>query len=42
MTPSSGSAGYEVLAVRYGTRVTRKSEVFLHFDLYGEPDAAPC
>ena len=39
MTPSSGSAGYEVLAVRYGTRVTRKSEVFLHFDLYGEPDA---
>jgi len=29
----------EVLAVRYGTRSTRKSEVYLHFDLYGERDA---
>lgn len=29
----------EVLAVRYGTRTTRKSEVFLHFDTYGEQDA---
>lgn len=29
----------EVLAVRYGTRTTRKSDVFLHFDTYGEPDA---
>ncbi|WP_197938279.1 N-acyl homoserine lactonase family protein [Phytohabitans flavus] len=29
----------EVLAVRYGTRAARKSEVFLHFDMYGEPDA---
>jgi glyoxylase-like metal-dependent hydrolase (beta-lactamase superfamily II) len=29
----------EVLAVRYGTRTTRRSEVFLHFDIYGEPDA---
>jgi glyoxylase-like metal-dependent hydrolase (beta-lactamase superfamily II) len=29
----------EVLAVRYGTRTTRKSEVYLHFDMYGEPDA---
>ncbi|MDQ7910463.1 N-acyl homoserine lactonase family protein [Phytohabitans sp. ZYX-F-186] len=29
----------EVLAVRYGTRATRKSEVFLHFDTYGEADA---
>lgn len=28
----------EVLAVRYGTRTTRRSEVFLHFDTYGEPD----
>lgn len=29
----------EVLAVRYGTRTTRRSEVFLHYDLYGEADA---
>ncbi|WP_432839754.1 N-acyl homoserine lactonase family protein [Dactylosporangium sp. CA-092794] len=29
----------EVLAVRYGTRRTRKSDVFLHYDVYGEPDA---
>ena len=29
----------EVLAVRYGTRATRRSEVYLHFDAYGEPDA---
>lgn len=29
----------EVLAVRYGTRTTRKREVYLHYDLYGEPDA---
>ena len=28
----------EVLAVRYGTRTTRKSEVYLHFDTYGERD----
>jgi len=30
---------YEVLAVRYGTRLTRRSEVFLHYEVYGEPDA---
>jgi glyoxylase-like metal-dependent hydrolase (beta-lactamase superfamily II) len=30
--------GYEVLAVRYGTRVTTKSESYLNFDVYGEPD----
>lgn len=30
---------YEVMAVRYGTRETRKSDVFLNFDVYGEPDA---
>jgi glyoxylase-like metal-dependent hydrolase (beta-lactamase superfamily II) len=30
---------YEVLAVRYGTRETVKSEVFLNFHVYGEPDA---
>lgn len=34
-----GSAGYEVLAVRYGCRAARKSEMFLHYGLYGEPDA---
>jgi glyoxylase-like metal-dependent hydrolase (beta-lactamase superfamily II) len=28
-----------VLAVRYGTRLTSKSEVFLHFEQYGEPDS---
>jgi glyoxylase-like metal-dependent hydrolase (beta-lactamase superfamily II) len=39
VAPASDSARYEVLAVRYGTRSTRKSDVFLHFDLYGEPDA---
>jgi glyoxylase-like metal-dependent hydrolase (beta-lactamase superfamily II) len=32
------SPGYEVVAVRYGTRSTTKSDVFLHFGLYGEPD----
>ncbi|TCP56399.1 glyoxylase-like metal-dependent hydrolase (beta-lactamase superfamily II) [Tamaricihabitans halophyticus] len=29
---------YEVLAVRYGTRTTYKSEVYLNFHTYGEPD----
>ncbi|MGN9910252.1 N-acyl homoserine lactonase family protein [Phytohabitans sp. LJ34] len=39
--PSDGAwkAQHEVLAVRYGTRTTRRSEVFLHYDTYGEPDA---
>jgi glyoxylase-like metal-dependent hydrolase (beta-lactamase superfamily II) len=32
------SGGYEVLAVRYGTRQARASEVFLNFHSYGEPD----
>ncbi len=32
-------APYEVLAVRYGCRAARKSEVFLHYGLYGEADA---
>jgi glyoxylase-like metal-dependent hydrolase (beta-lactamase superfamily II) len=35
---ASSGAGYEVTAVRYGTRVTTKSDVFLHFGSYGEPD----
>ena len=33
-----GSLGYEVTAVRYGTRWTTKSDVFLHFGVYGEAD----
>jgi glyoxylase-like metal-dependent hydrolase (beta-lactamase superfamily II) len=28
----------EVLAVRYGSRVTRKSQSFLNYHVYGEPD----
>jgi glyoxylase-like metal-dependent hydrolase (beta-lactamase superfamily II) len=35
---ASSGADYEVTAVRYGTRSTTKSDVFLHFDSYGEPD----
>jgi glyoxylase-like metal-dependent hydrolase (beta-lactamase superfamily II) len=31
---------YEVLAVRYGTRTTTRSETFLNYHLYGEPDGA--
>lgn len=30
---------HEVIAVRYGTRPARRSDVFLHYELYGEPDA---
>jgi glyoxylase-like metal-dependent hydrolase (beta-lactamase superfamily II) len=30
---------YEILAVRYGTRRAMRSEVFLNFAVYGEPDA---
>lgn len=30
---------YEVVIVRYGTRTTRRSEVFLNYHLYGEADA---
>lgn len=29
---------YEVIAVQYGTRSAAASEVYLHFDLYSEPD----
>lgn len=32
------TASYEVLAVRYATRVTRAAEVFLNFQSYGDPD----
>ncbi len=31
-------AGREVLAIRYGHRVTTRAESFLNFHLYGEPD----
>jgi glyoxylase-like metal-dependent hydrolase (beta-lactamase superfamily II) len=31
--------GYEVLAVRYGTRTTTKAESYLNYQVYGEPDA---
>lgn len=37
---ASDGASYEVIAVRYGTRSTTKSDIFLHYALYGEPDAA--
>ena len=30
---------YEVLAVRYWSRPATRSEVYLNFRLYGEPDA---
>ena len=30
---------YEVFALRYGTRASTKSQEFLRFDVYGEPDA---
>ncbi|MBF4770518.1 N-acyl homoserine lactonase family protein [Nocardioides agariphilus] len=32
-------ATFEALAVRYGTRTTMRSEVFLHHHLYGETDS---
>lgn len=35
---SGAAAGYTVSAIRYGTRATTASEVFLHYSLYGEPD----
>jgi glyoxylase-like metal-dependent hydrolase (beta-lactamase superfamily II) len=38
VVPASDGPGYEVMAVRYGTRQTTKSDVFLHYALYGEPD----
>jgi glyoxylase-like metal-dependent hydrolase (beta-lactamase superfamily II) len=31
--------GYEVLAVRYGTRTATKAESYLNYHIYGEPDA---
>lgn len=38
--PAGGAPAVEqVIAVRYGTRNTRKSDVYLNYDLYAEPDA---
>lgn len=34
------ASSYEVLAVRYGTRVATKSESYLNYHVYGEPDAS--
>jgi glyoxylase-like metal-dependent hydrolase (beta-lactamase superfamily II) len=34
-----GSTGRQVLAVKYGHRVTTRAESYLNFHLYGEPDA---
>lgn len=38
MTGGDAPDGYEVLAVRYGTRQARASEVFLNYHAYAEPD----
>jgi glyoxylase-like metal-dependent hydrolase (beta-lactamase superfamily II) len=35
----SDRVSYDVVAVRYGTRNTTRSDIFLHYALYGEPDA---
>ncbi|TVY99843.1 N-acyl homoserine lactonase family protein [Trebonia kvetii] len=37
--PGPHSGAREVLAVRYGRRVTSRAESYLNFHLYGEPDA---
>ena len=36
---SAASPGRQVLAVKYGHRVTTRAESYLNFHLYGEPDA---
>ena len=36
---TAATNAYEVLAIRYGSRPAVKSEVYLNFHLYGEPDA---
>jgi glyoxylase-like metal-dependent hydrolase (beta-lactamase superfamily II) len=35
----SGSQTYEVVIVKYGTRRAMRSDVFLNYPIYGEPDA---
>ena len=37
--PAAAGPGREVLAVRYGQRVTSHAESYLNFRLYGEPDS---
>lgn len=37
--PVEHVTGYEVLAVRYGTRTATKAENYLNYHVYGEPDA---
>jgi glyoxylase-like metal-dependent hydrolase (beta-lactamase superfamily II) len=32
-------SSYEVFALRYGTRVGSRSEIYLNYNIYGEPDA---
>jgi glyoxylase-like metal-dependent hydrolase (beta-lactamase superfamily II) len=39
MTADAGGSARQVLAVKYGHRVTTKAESYLNFHLYGEPDA---
>jgi len=39
MTAAAGGQAREVLAVKYGHRVTTRAESYLNFHLYGEPDA---
>ena len=36
---SAASPARQVLAVKYGHRVTTRAESYLNFHLYGEPDA---
>lgn len=35
---AAGTDKYQVIAVRMGTRATKRSDVFLNYHLYGEPD----
>jgi glyoxylase-like metal-dependent hydrolase (beta-lactamase superfamily II) len=35
----SESSDYEILAIKYGTRRGTRSEIFLNYHLYGEPDS---
>ena len=37
--PGDVTRDWEVFAVRYGTRMASRSSVFLHYEVYGEPDA---
>ena len=39
MTAAGGGRAREVLAVKYGHRVTTRAESYLNYHLYGEPDA---